>query len=170
MKLILLALLTIGPIYAQTTLHHGHEEKSSTTRKVLIENEKKIVLEVLQKNDDLFNAFLKKDSKAIVKTADSLRNLISKSEIKVLAETKKKADSLSKINSSATHEENLASYEAFNNSLLNVVKTYDVGSKFNIFHCPMVKKSWIQNVDTNKDIRNVYAMEMLECGTQETHF
>ena len=170
MKIILVALLTISPLYAQTTHHHGHEEKSSAKRKELSENEKKVVMEALQKNDDLFNAFLKKDAKAIAKAAASLIDLISKSDVKALAEAKKKVDALSKINASNPQDKNLASYEAFNNSLLDVVKTYDVGTKFNIFNCPMVKKSWIQNVDTNKDIRNVYAMEMLECGSQETHF
>ena len=159
MKIILIALLSIGSLYAQTT-----------KRKELIGAEKKVVLEALQKNDDLFNAFLKKDPQAISKAAASLKDLISKSNVKALAQAKKKVDGLSKIQASNAQEKNLASYEDFNTSLLDVVKTYDVGSKFNVFNCPMVKKSWIQNVDTNKDIRNVYAMEMLECGSQETHF
>ena len=59
MKLILVALLTVSPLYAQTTHQHGHEEKSAIKRKDLHENDKKAVLDVLQRNDDLFNAFLK---------------------------------------------------------------------------------------------------------------
>ena len=160
MKIILIAFLTISTLYAQIT----------TQRKELVETEKKVVLEVLQKNDDLFNAFLKKDAKASAKAAASLKDLISKSDIKVLADAKNKIDGLSKITASNTQEKNLGNYEAFNNSLIEIVKVYNVGSKFNIFNCPMVKKSWIQNVDTNKEIRNVYAMEMLECGSQETQF
>jgi hypothetical protein len=115
MKFILIALLTISPLYAQTTHHHGHEEKTTAKRKELIENEKQVVLEALQKNDNLFNAFLKKDAKAIAKAAASLKDLIIKSDVKALAEAKKKVDGLSKINASNTQEKNLASYEAFNN-------------------------------------------------------
>lgn len=162
MKIILVMLLTIAAAFGETT--------PSLKRTNLTENETKVVLEVLQKNDVLFNAFLKKDPKAVAIAAAALRDVVSKSEAKALAEVKKTIGDLNKINAANSQEKNLASYEAFNNSLIKVVTTYNVGNKFNIFNCPMVKKSWIQNVDTNKDIRNVYAMEMLECGSQETHF
>lgn len=169
MKILLITMLLMGQAYAQHS-HHGSAHSLEVKRKSLNENDKKLVLEVLEKNDELFNAFLKKDSKQVEKTALDLNLIISKSSSAVLSSVKKQASKLSGIKSKNSNESNLTLYEQFLNPLIEIVKSNEVGNKFNVFNCPMVKKSWIQNIDVNKDVKNVYAMDMLECGTQETHF
>lgn len=168
MKGLLIALLLVtSGAYAQHS-HGNHDHKMSVERKTLSPQDKAWVQTVLNKNDELFNAFLKKDNALIEKKAKELSSAVSKSSSfkEIGAQTQK----LNLIKASSGRESNMAAYESFLNPLIKLVQTYDVGSKFNIFSCPMVKKSWIQNTDVNKDVRNVYAMEMLECGTQDTKF
>lgn len=169
MKFLLLAILVINPAFSQTP-HHGHENHAEVKRKDLAESEKKVILDVLKKNDDLFNAFLKKDGAQVEKLAKELHAIVSKAESKVLSGVKKESQNLLSLKAGNSNEKNLASYESFINPLIEVVKTHNVGDKYNVFSCPMVKKSWLQDVAVNKDVKNVYAMDMLECGTQETHF
>jgi hypothetical protein len=169
MKIFLITMLLMGQAYAQHS-HHGSAHSSEVKRKSLNENDKKLVLEVLEKNDVLFNAFLKKDAKQVEKSALDLNLIMSKSTSTVLSSVKKHASKLSGIKSTNSNESNLSLYEQFLNPLIEIVKINEVGNKFNVFNCPMVKKSWIQNIEVNKDVKNVYAMDMLECGAQETHF
>ena len=143
---------------------------AADSRKPLEPSDAKAVTEVLLKNDELFNAFLKKDPALVQKKAAELHELASKTDSSVLSKVKKKAKSLKGIKPGTKNESNLESYEPFLNALIKVVKKYQVPGRYNIFSCPMVNKSWIQDVTVNKDVRNVYAMEMLECGTQDTKF
>lgn len=161
MKFLLLAILSITSLYANDGL---------VKRKTLNESDKKLIVELLKKNDVLFNAFLSRDGIAIEKSAADLSTLMSQIDSKILGNVKKESSKLSKIKDTNTDEVNLTSYEAFLNPLVEVVKAFDLGDQFNIFTCPMVKKSWIQDVATNKEVKNVYAMEMLECGSQVTQF
>ncbi|MCM2348733.1 MAG: hypothetical protein NDI69_01850 [Bacteriovoracaceae bacterium] len=167
MKYFLIALL-LGSSIAHAQHSHGHDHKMSVARKALSSQDKTWVQSVLNKNDELFNAFLKKDNALIEKKAKELSSVVSKSSS--FKEIGAQAQKLNLIKASSSRESNMAAYESFLNPLIKLVQTYDVGSKFNIFSCPMVNKSWIQNTDVNKDVRNVYAMEMLECGTQDTKF
>lgn len=157
-------------IFLLTVLLSFSAMAGDASRKNLEPAEAKEVAEVLVKNDELFNAFLKKDAGLVQKKAAELHTLISKADASAFKEVKKDSDSLKKITSEAGNESNLKSYEPFLNSLIKVVKTYQVPGRFNIFSCPMVNKSWIQDTNVNKEVRNVYAMEMLECGTQDTKF
>ncbi len=172
MKIILFTLLlsSLG-VQAQHSHHSHHEtEKMSVKRKALPAKDVSEVKLILDKNDELFNAFLKKDNSLIEKKSQELSALVKKSQGSSLKEVKNQVKKLDSIKASEKHDANLASYESFVNPLIKLVQTYDVGSNFNIFSCPMVKKSWIQNTDVNKGVKNVYAMEMLECGTQDTKF
>lgn len=169
MRIILVSLLLLSFGVAAQHSHHS-SEKMSVQRKTLPAKELSEVQTILDKNDELFNAFLKKDNSLIEKKSQELSALVKKSQTSSLNEIKAQTARLDSIKASEKREKNLASYEKFVNPLIKFIQTYDVGSKFNVFSCPMVKKSWIQNTDVNKNVRNVYAMEMLECGTQDTKF
>lgn len=170
MKILLLGFLAIAfPVFAQ----HNHEEHAGhaqTKRKSLQSNDKALLTEILAKNDSLFNAFLKKDNALIEKSAKELASLAVKSDSTIMKELKAKVYSLEGIKSSNKNEDNLKAYEAFLNPLVAIVQQYEVAGKYNVFSCPMVKKSWIQDTKINKDVKNVYAMDMLECGSQDTHY
>lgn len=169
MKFMLLALLAFDPVFAQT-VHHGHSMHAEVKRKDINASDKKVILDILNRNDELFNAFLRKDGNAIEKSASELHAVVLKANSKVFVSLKNESRKLLNIKFKNSNESNLSEYEGFLNPLVEIVKSYNVGEKFNVFHCPMVKKSWIQNVVINKEVKNVFAMEMLECGSQETNF
>jgi len=168
-KIIIFTLLLISfGLQAQHT--HEASDKMSVQRKTLTAKELSGVKPILDKNDELFNAFLKEDNSLIEKKSQELSSLVKKSDLAALKGVKEQAKKLDSIKGSQKRDKNLEAYESFVNPLIKFVQTYDVGSKFNVFSCPMVEKSWIQNTDVNKGVKNVYAMEMLECGTQDTKF
>lgn len=173
MKLLLLGILSIAlPVFAQHNHDHHHDNhaKPEVKRQSLSSKDKSVLSEILAKNDLLFNSFLKKDKDLIEKYAKELSALVSTADSSIVKQVKAKASSLNNIKSSNKNEDNLHAYESFLNPLITLVQQYDVGGKYNVFSCPMVKKSWIQDLKTNKDVKNVYAMDMLECGSQDTHF
>lgn len=156
MRLVIISLLLFAYSFA------------NETRTTIAQDERNEIETVLDLNDKLFNAFLKEDSKQIETAAQALQTEVTKSKSKILEYTRLKAETLSKIKGS--NKINLKHYQEFNDQLVDLVNKYQVNNRFNIFYCPMVKKSWIQDVKVNKDVRNVYAMEMLECGVQKTNF
>lgn len=173
MKLLLLGILSIAlPVFAQHNHNHHHENhaKSEVKRQSISSKDESVLSEILEKNDLLYNSFLKKDKDLIEKYAKELSALVSTADIPIVNQVKAKVSDLNSIKSSSKNEDNLKAYESFLYPLIILVQQYDVGGKYNIFSCPMVKKSWIQDLKTNKDVRNVYVMDMLECGSQDTHF
>lgn len=170
MKILLLGFLAMAiPAFAQHN-HDQHAGHAQTKRNTLQAKDKAELTEILAKNDVLFNAFLKKDNALIEKNAKELSSLVGKSQSTIIKGVKANVSGLDGIKSSNKNEDNLKAYETFLNPLIKVVQQYDVGKKYNVFSCPMVKKSWIQDTEVNKDVKNVYAMDMLECGSQDTHF
>lgn len=170
MKLLLLGILSFSlSAFAQDN-HFEHGNHTATNRTAIGSKEKGQIVEVLVKNDLLFNAFLKKDVSVIEKMAKDLHAYVSMSKNPLLEEVKAEVWNLASIKSSNLNEQNLKAYESFLKPLIKVVQSKDIGGKFNVFSCPMVKKSWIQNVEINKGVKNLYTMEMLECGSQDTHF
>ena len=115
-------------------------------------------------------ALIKNDYKGAEGAALALKSALDKSTSLVLKAAKAQSASLAQIKGSLDGEKNLAFYEKVSDPLVAVVKGYNVGAGHNIFSCPMVKKSWVQNVTQHKEVRNVYATSMLECGTQDTKF
>lgn len=166
--LILSAFLSISSAFSQHD-HSGHS-KNDAKRVQLSSEIQSEVSGVLLKNDELFNALLKKDNALVENKALELSELIKKSSSKALTSLKVQAEGLKTIKKNNSPEKNLEAYDKFLKPLIDIVKQYDVGPKFNVYYCPMVKKSWIQSIDTNKEVKNVFAMDMLECGTQETKF
>lgn len=170
MKTLLLAfVLSTAAVQAQSN-ETKNPEQQVLKRKVLEPKAQKELDGVLRENDILFNALLKKDAPAIEKAATQLSALVTKSAGAVMKDVKAQVKNLIAMKAPVKHEDKLISYEKFLNPLISVVKDHQAGKKFNIFTCPMVKKSWIQDTEVNKDVRNVYAMEMLECGTQDTRY
>ena len=155
--------------YAQSG-PEGHSTHQAVKRKALEVKDQKELTEILSKNDALFHAFLKKDQGLIERAANDLSSAVSKSHGVILSSVRSESGKLKLIKANSPNEKNLAAYESFLTPLVAVVKSYEVSKAYNVFFCPMVKKSWIQNIEVQKEVRNVYAMEMLECGSQETHF
>lgn len=177
MKLLLLGILSIAlPASAQHNHedhhHHHHESdaKIEVKRQPISSKDKSILSEILAKNDLLFNSFLKEDKDLTEKYAKELSVLVTTADSLIIKEVKAEVSSLSKIKSSIKNEKNLESYELFLKPLISLVQKFDVGAKYNVFTCPMVKKSWLQDVRVNKEVKNVFASYMLECGNQDTHF
>lgn len=169
MRMLFLAFLSLSlPVFAQHS-HDEHAQHLPAKRKTINAADKIEITEVLGANDKLFNAFLKKDSASVEKMAKDLQATLSKSKSPILKDVRAQASKLN-IKSALKIEDNMKSYEALLNPLIKVVKEYEVESKYNVFSCPMVKKSWLQDITVNKDVKNVYAMDMLECGTQDTQF
>lgn len=54
-------------------------------------------------------------------------------------------------------------------ALIHIVNKYDLGSKYNAYSCPMVKKKWLQNSDKMAKVHNPYAAGMPHCGSQDTN-
>jgi hypothetical protein len=162
MKFLLCAFLSVSvPLFSVNTF--ADTQNSQTKRAALQEKDKKEVRNVLAKNDLLFNAFLKKDKSLIEQEARELQKTLAGTNSKILEQVRKGSSALQK-------EVSMEAYEAFLNPMIQVVQKYDVGRDFNVFSCPMVNKSWIQDVRVNKGVKNVYAMEMLECGEQESKY
>lgn len=173
MKLfILLLALSSFSVLAQDHHHHGHghENHKTTQRKALNEKDKKIISDALTINDQLFNALLAKDAKLIEKKSQEISALFQGNKDAIFKELAPKASHLKTIKGSTKQEDALKAYEEFLKPLIKVVQEYDLESSYNVFSCPMVKKSWIQDVRVNKGVKNVFAPYMLECGTQDTHF
>lgn len=174
MKYIFLSMLLMTGVATAQHSHddhdHDHDQKMSVARKPLNASEKTAITSILNKNDELFNAFLKKDNALVEKTAKALVEVTSQYKMASFKDIQAQASKLSSIKASKSREANMDIYEAFLRPLIKFVQTYEVDKKFNVFSCPMVKKSWLQDTSVNKDVRNVYAMEMLECGTQDTKF
>lgn len=173
MKLfILIFALSSFSVLAQDHHHHGHghETHKSTQRKSLNDKDKKTISDALTINDQLFNALLAKDAKLIEKKSQEISALLQGNKDAVFKELALKASNLKTIKSSTKQEDALKTYEEFLKPLIKVVQEYDLGNSYNVFSCPMVKKSWIQDVRVNKGVKNVFAPYMLECGTQDTHF
>ncbi len=125
---------------------------------------------MLKQNDRLFGILLKKEGKAIEKEATELTKLLSVSSAGILIDVKKGSEFLGKMKATADIDTQLENYEKFLVPLIQVVKKVNVDPKFQIFYCPMVKKYWIQDTQVNKEVRNVFATYMLECGEQTSKF
>lgn len=148
---------------------HEHAQQTAKPSKVTIsESDKKSLLEVLKSNDGLFNDFLKDDQKKVEEAARLLEEKLEKITSSELESLKKARIALSKITKGKSKSENLEFYSEFVPSLVESVKNHASDSDYKIYYCPMVKKYWVQNEKTNSSVRNVFAQEMLECGSKQS--
>ncbi|HXH31355.1 MAG TPA: hypothetical protein VNJ01_11125 [Bacteriovoracaceae bacterium] len=124
---------------------------------------------ILAHNQKLFSALLGTDQKAVETSARELIAL-SKSHGALLKKHKITTTPLEKISAANPKAKNLEHYSAFLPPVVEMVKTQSVAKTYNVFYCPMIQKSWIQDISKHAAIRNVFAQEMLECGEQQTKF
>ncbi len=165
--------------FASSTMDHSkmnHSKKSQEkikkkgARKVLSKSAKKSIISVLETNEELHNSFFNYDAKKIEAAAKKVATAIEKIKdpelTKLLSFSKK---TLAKIKASNSRDDNNQNYHLVSMALIHVVNTYDVGSAYNAYSCPMVKKKWLQNSKKMVKVHNPYAPEMPHCGSKKTN-
>lgn len=140
-------------------------------RAPLAEGVKKNVAEVLNANEELHAAFFSYDGENVEKAAKLVASKIEaikdKKISKLLKVTHKK---LLEMNKEKDKKANQDAFYTVSLGLGNIIKKYDVGGKWNVYSCPMVKKSWVQDSAKNDGVRNPYAAGMPDCGSKKTSF
>jgi hypothetical protein len=77
---------------------------------------------------------------------------------------------LKEIKASNDREVNNKNYHLVSMALIHIVNKYDVGSKYNAYSCPMVKKKWVQNSSKMAKVHNPYAPNMPHCGSKDSRY
>ena len=162
--------------YASGT--HGSHDHSKTDhskmkkgdRKKLSEAAKRSIVLALEANEALHSSFFKYDAKAVESNAMELRKAIDAIEDKEVAKLLNfSKGKLKEIKASNQREENNKNYHLVSMALIHIVNKYDVGSKYNAYSCPMVKKKWVQNSSKMAKVHNPYAPNMPHCGSQDSN-
>jgi len=90
------------------------------------------------------------------------------SEISKLKKSKLKSDlmknSLSKLKMGVSRKKANFIYHRFSLKLMKLVKKYNKLKTYREYYCPMVRKSWVQNILKIKEVQNPYAPNMKNCG------
>ncbi len=147
-----------------------HSKMKKGDRKSLSEAAKKSVVSALEANEALHSSFFKYDAKAVESNAMKLKKAIDAIEDKEVAKLLNFSKTkLSEIKASNDRETNNKNYHLVSMALIHIVNKYDVGSKYNAYSCPMVKKKWVQNSSKMAKVHNPYAPNMPHCGSQVSH-
>ena len=150
-------------------MDHGKMGKKSS-RKTLSEGTKKSVVNALEANEELHNSFFKYDGKKVEAAAKKLKSAIEGIDDAELSKLLKFSKTkLGEIKASSSRDDNNQNYHLVSMALIHVVNTYDVGSKYNAYSCPMVKKKWVQNSKKMAKVHNPYAPNMPHCGSKDTN-
>ena len=127
------------------------------------------IIDALKVNDELHASFFKYDGKKIETAAKKLSSAFDKIEdtsiSKLLVFAKKKLSDIKEANDKKMNNEN---YHIVSSALIFVINKYDLGSEYNAYSCPMVKKKWIQNSKKMTKVHNPYAAGMPHCGSQDS--
>lgn len=161
-NLIIVALFSLLSLnaFSQHTHHHaGHGQAASAASSPELNL-------VLEKNDALFSEFLMASPQALEKRASELHQAIAKAKSQDVKGLLAAAGNLTKIKNKLSKDDNLALYHEFMKNFAEVIKKSNVSKTHAVFYCPMVKKYWVQNITQNRDVKNVFAQEMLECGSE----
>ncbi len=146
-----------------------HSKMKKGDRKSLSEAAKKSVISALEVNEALHSSFFKYDAKAVESNAMKLKKAIDAIEDKEVAKLLNFSKTkLSEIKASNDRETNNKNYHLVSMALIHIVNKYDVGSKYNAYSCPMVKKKWVQNSSKMVKVHNPYAPNMPHCGSQDS--
>ena len=146
-----------------------HSKMKKGDRKSLSEAAKKSVVLALEANEALHSSFFKYDAKAVESNAMKLKKAIDAIEDKEVAKLLNfSKGKLKEIKASSDREANNKNYHLVSMALIHIVNKYDVGSKYNAYSCPMVKKKWVQNSSKMAKVHNPYAPNMPHCGSQDT--
>lgn len=146
-----------------------HSKMKKGSRKSLPEAVKKSVISALEANEALHGSFFNYKGEDVESNAQSLKKAIDAIEDKEIAKLLKFSSAkLTEIKSASDREANNKNYHLVSMALIHIMNTYDVGSKYNAYSCPMVKKKWIQNSSKKTKVHNPYAPNMPHCGSQDT--
>lgn len=142
-------------------------------RKAVSESLKGELTEVFKTNEQLHQAFFnyEKQKSEIPKIANQLQNSIEKisdPEIKKLL--KFSQEKLKEMTADSSKSENNQRYHLVSMALIHILDSYNLGSSYNAYSCPMVKKKWIQNSKKMAKVHNPYAPEMPHCGSQDSKY
>ena len=148
----------------------GHSKMKKGDRKSLSEAAKKSIVLALEANEALHSSFFKYDAKAVESNAMKLKKAIDAIEDKEVAKLLDfSKGKLKEIKASNDREANNKNYHLVSMALIHIVNKYDVGSKYNAYSCPMVKKKWVQNSSKMAKVHNPYAPNMPHCGSKDTN-
>ncbi|MBH47255.1 MAG: hypothetical protein CME71_03695 [Halobacteriovorax sp.] len=132
---------------------------------------KKEVAEVLNANEELHAAFFEYSNENVQKAAALVAKKIMAIKDKEISKLLKVShDKLMEMTKSTDEKANKEAFYVVSLGLANIIRKYDVGGKWNVYSCPMVKKSWVQDSAKNDNVRNPYAPEMPGCGSKNTSF
>ncbi len=146
-----------------------HSKMKKGDRKSLSEAAKKSIVLALEANEALHSSFFKYDAKVVESNAMKLKKAIDAIENKEVAKLLNfSKGKLKEIKASNDREANNKNYHLVSMALIHIVNKYDVGSKYNAYSCPMVKKKWVQNSSKMAKVHNPYAPNMPHCGSQDT--
>ncbi len=148
-----------------------HSKMKKGSRKALTEATRKSVVSALEANEALHSSFFKYDGKSVEQNAKKLKSAIDAIEDKEIGKLLKFSKvKLSEIKASSDRKVNNKNYHLVSMALIHIVNKYDVGSKYNAYSCPMVKKKWVQNSSKMTKVHNPYAPNMPHCGSQDTTY
>lgn len=158
-------LLTI--LFVLITNTHAKERK---TIPVSVQKE---LIEVFTINEELHNAFFDYDKQIerIPKIAEGLRlkiGEISDESIRKLLVYSQ--GQLKEMNSKDSKAKNNQRYHLVSMALIHILNSYDIGSDYNAYSCPMVKKKWVQNSKKIAKVHNPYDATMPHCGSQDSKY
>jgi len=167
--------LFFSSVYAVETNHSNHnviKKNQTVSRQTLSETEKKELLNILKANESLHNSFYKRNYKNAEQAAKNVINAIDKvSNPQIQNKLKFTREKLAQISSSKSKKENNQNYHLISMALMHLINTYDLGSTYNGYYCPMEKKKWIQNSKKHMMVQNPFASDtMPACGTMVTHY
>lgn len=146
-------------------------EVGKEKRKPLDSSTKEKVLELLKSNESLMMSFYKYDAKKISQAAKDFKGKLSAIKDKTIKVEVELAEIyLAKIASKNKKEVNYEAYHGISKALSRLVEGYELGSTYNVYYCPMVKKKWVQNSVKRRKVHNPYAPEMPHCGGQITEY
>ena len=138
-------------------------------REAIDEASKKEIITVLEAQEDLHAAYFEYDQKSVLSAANKVEGALKKIS-KKKGEFKDALSGIKEISKTKDEESNKEAYFKFSAALASIVKKYDLGKNYNVYYCPMVKKSWIQDSSKHDGVRNPYASYMPECGRKETDY
>ncbi|RLA63398.1 MAG: hypothetical protein DRQ88_09555 [Epsilonproteobacteria bacterium] len=144
---------------------------AATDREKLPEQTKMEIINVLKVNEGLHTSFFKYNAKDVEKNAKDLIQAMDKindPQIKKLLNYSK--SQIGQINPTKTRKNNNQLYNMVSMALTHLINKYDLGSGYNVYHCPMVKMKWVQNSTKMKKVHNPYAPNMPHCGERLTDY
>jgi len=148
---------------------HGMDE--STKRLPLDLKAKAELVRVLEANEKLHAGFFTYKAGVVEEAAKNLRKVVrAVSNTKTRMLLKDALKPLDQIKAKNKREANNVAYHKASLVLAGMVNSYDVGSSYNVYSCPMVKKTWIQNSKKQLRTHNPYAPEMPHCGGRDTDY